>query len=129
MTGSLAAVSSPTWSLSTSASPRIPNKNERGASALTTPVASLARLLNSVIGAPRSKIKRYGPLPLIRASTSMWLVGSISNGTTTLVLAGFTDAGGGCRLGRLGFELESPGQAQAQAQDNGRGSHDEPGRG
>ncbi len=87
-------------------------------------MASLARLLNSVIGAPRSKIKRYGPLSLIRASTSMWLVGSISNGTTNLVLAGFTDAGGGSVLVAWGSISKARARLRAQAQDKCRGSDD-----
>ena len=69
-----------------------PEEERAGASASTTPAASLARLLSSVIGAPRSKISRYGPLPLIFASTSMWLVGSISNGTTAFAAFGLASA-------------------------------------
>ena len=64
------------------ASPRIANRNDRGASFLTTPDASLASLLNKRDRRADSRRSGgYGPLPLIFAFTSMWFDASISNGT------------------------------------------------
>src|SRR5579885_3426267 len=47
----------------------------------TMPLSLAVLRLTSMNGAPLSKIKRYGPLPLIFTRTAMCLLCSSSNGT------------------------------------------------
>ena len=113
ITGTSLAVRSPTWSVSISASPRTENRSDRGASAAITPDFSPARLLSRVIGAPRSKIRWNGPLPLILARTTMWFVRSISNGTVAFPAG----PGGSSAAAARPTEAEQDREQAEQSQD------------
>ncbi len=75
---------SPTCNSFTLTSPLEPKiLNSGSGTSLSSPAASATLLSMSVIGAPVSRMSRYGPSPLTLTMTVMWPLGSSSNGTTT----------------------------------------------
>src|SRR5262245_23977271 len=82
--GTSSALAPPTSRVLILASPRLPNRVNAGlARPLVMPESLASLLFTSAIGAPVSKMSRYGPLPLTFTLTPMCPESSISTGTTT----------------------------------------------
>src|SRR6516164_4783980 len=83
MTDKFSALRSPASSVLILCWPIEPNGAKNGflKSLDNTPDSLASLLLTSESGAPVSKIRRYGPLPLIFTSTTMCWVLIVSNGT------------------------------------------------
>src|SRR5262245_1488880 len=74
------------------ASPMAPKPGMNDPAPLSRFASLPTRVLSNDVGAPVSKMSRYGPLPLTFTSTAMWPDFSSSNGTVTGLAAGVVSA-------------------------------------